>query len=463
MYSRRKFLQYSAMTSAAALAPQAMAAQNNESPNQTQGSEAQGGQAQNTQAQGGQAQGGEAAGAANPAVLPPAIAALTSWADKVTPISNDERRARIERARELMRQSKLDAVAISPGTSLDYFTGMHWGGGERLFCFVLPAKGKPFFVAPGFEHDRALEQIAQGPFAGDAEVFVWQEEESPYALVAKELRARGIATGALGVEETMKFVFADGIAHAAPQLQVESATPVTVGCRMIKSAHELALMRLANNATWTAYKAVYESIHAGMTDHEVSHLVTAAHARLGFEGDAFVAVGEYSALPHGSIQPQSIREGTIILIDGGCKVEGYESDMTRTFVLGKPTQKMNEVCEIVYRAQSAALAAAKPGVQAGAVDAAARKVITEAGYGPDYKYFSHRVGHGIGMDGHEWPYLVRGNQLRLQPHMTFSDEPGIYIRGEFGVRIEDIMTITEQGAELFTPREHSLERPFATS
>jgi Xaa-Pro dipeptidase len=239
-----------------------------------------------------------------------------------------------------------------------------------------------------------------------------------------------------------------------------SGTPVTAGCRMIKSAHEIALMRLACHVTLAAYEAVYRALHEGMTQHDVGSLIAAAYGQLGFPGEASVQVGEYSALPHGSRTPQVIREGSIVMIDDGCDVEGYQSDITRTFVLGKASDKMKTNFEIVHRAQAAALAAARPGIECGAVDAAARKVITDAGYGPDYKYFSHRLGHGMGMDGHEWPYLVRGNTTKLQPNMTFSDEPGIYIRGEFGIRLEDDMHITENGAELFTPQSLSLEDPF---
>jgi Xaa-Pro dipeptidase len=203
-----------------------------------------------------------------------------------------------------------------------------------------------------------------------------------------------------------------------------------------------------------------------MTQDTVASLIAQAHDRLGFEGGAGAQVGVYTALPHGSIQPQQIQEGTIIMVDGGCSVEGYQSDITRTFVLGKPTAKMNAVFTIVKQAQTATLKAAKPGVPLDALDAAARKVIVDAGYGPGFKFFSHRVGHGMGMDGHEWPYLVKNNMfgwekaLTLQPHMTFSDEPGVYIRGEFGVRLEDDLHITENGAELFTPQSESLEKPF---
>jgi Xaa-Pro dipeptidase len=402
-----------------------------------------------------------------PGQMPPSIAALTSMRDRATPITNDERRARIEKARRLMARHKIDAIMLTQGTSLVYFTNIHWGGGERLTACLIPAKGEPFFVCPAFEEDRAREQIARGPFGGGkADVRTWHEDESPYVLVAKGLKDRGAGTGVLGIEETTKHVWSDGVAKAAPQLKIASATPVVAGCRMIKEPHEIELMRVASQVTLKAYEAAYRAIQPGMTQNTVSDLISQAHARLGFEGGAGVQVGEYTALPHGSIQPQTIREGTIIMIDGGCSVLDYVSDITRTFVIGKPTAKMNQVFDIVKRAQTATLTAAKPGVPLEALDAAARKVVVDAGYGPGFTYFSHRVGHGMGMDGHEWPYLVRNNMfgwetaLTAQPHMTFSDEPGIYIRGEFGVRLEDDLHITEEGAELFTPQSESLEKPF---
>ena len=395
-----------------------------------------------------------------PAAQPPSIAALKSMRAQARPITADERRARVEKARKLMVDQKIDALMLCQGTSLVYFTSIRWGGGERLFSAIIPAKGEPFFVCPAFEEDRAREQIALGPFKGTADVRTWHEHESPYELVAKGLRDRGVTTGRVGVEETVDFVFSNGVARAARGLEVVSGTPITAGCRMIKDAHELELMQLASDVTLKAYEAAYKALKEGMTQNDFARLVSQAHSQLGFNGSAGVQVGEFSALPHGSITPQTVREGTILLIDGGCNVEGYQSDLSRTFVLGKPTDKMKRVFEIERRAQDAALAAAKPGVPCENVDAAARKVIVDAGYGPDYKFFTHRVGHGIGMDGHEWPYLVRGNTLPLAPGMTFSDEPGIYIRGEFGVRLEDDMVITENGARLFTPQSSSLEQPF---
>jgi len=391
---------------------------------------------------------------------PPSIARLTSQAQRATPISVEERAGRIERARALMAQDGLSALMLTGGTSLVYFTDIQWGLSERLFSVVIPVSGQAFLVCPAFEEDRAREQLAGGPLQ-DTEVLTWHEHESPYALVAGGLRSRGLGTGRIGVEETVRFVFSDGVAQAAPALDVVSGTPVTAGCRGVKDEHELALMQLANEVTLTAYKAAYEALEPGMTQGDFRGLVSLAHTRLGFSGSAGVQVGQYSALPHGSVTPQVIEEGSVLLIDGGCSVEGYRSDISRTFLVGEPTQRMREVFDVVHQAQAAALAAAGPGVEAQAVDAAARSVIEEAGFGPDYTYFTHRVGHGIGMDGHEWPYLVRGNTLRLEPGMTFSDEPGVYIPGEFGVRLEDDMFITEDGAGLFTPPSPSIDDPFA--
>lgn len=402
-------------------------------------------------------------GAAEKSELPASIAGLSSLRDQAKPITRDERTARQERARHLMATNDLDAILLTEGTSLNYFTGVRWWGGERLFAMMLPAKGAAFYVCPAFEEGRAREQLSKAPDGDRADVRIWQEDESPYQRVAQGLKDKGIATGRLGIEETVRFVFSDGIAKAAPQVKMTSATSVTAGCRMIKSDHEIELMRLASKVTLAAYEATYRAVKDGMTQEQIEHLVTAAHSKLGFSGSADVQVGEFSAFPHGSVTPQVVREGTIVLIDGGCKAEGYASDITRTFVLGKATDKMKHVFEIVHRAQSAALAAARAGVECGAVDAAARKVITDAAFGPDYKFFTHRLGHGMGMDGHEWPYLVRGNSTRLAANMTFSDEPGIYIRGEFGVRLEDDMHILADGAELFTAQSPSLENPFAAS
>ena len=392
--------------------------------------------------------------------LPTSIARLNSAKDEAKPITREERIARQEQARRLMKANHLSAILLADGTSLDYFTGIRWWGSERLFAMVLPASGPAFYVCPAFEEGRARERIAKFADAKQADIRIWQEDEDPYQRVREGLKDRSISTGILGLEETVRFVFADEVAKAAPQVTIVPATPVTAGCRMIKSDHEIALMRLAAKLTLMAYQAVYKALKPGMTQDQIADLIAIAYSRLGFSGEADVQTAESTAYPHGSAQPQVIREGTIIMIDDGCKVEGYYSDITRTFVLGKASDKMRKIFDIVQRAQSAAIKAAHLGAECQAVDAAARKVIADAGYGPDYKFFAHRVGHGMGMDGHEWPYLVRGNSLPLAANMTFSDEPGIYIRGEFGIRLEDDMHITENGAELFTPQSPSLENPF---
>ncbi len=383
--------------------------------------------------------------------------------DQATPITMDERAARQQRARELMEVNKLDAILLMEGTSLNYFTGIRWWGAERLFVMILPRTSPPLFIGPAFERDRALEQIARSPDGAKADLRVWEEHENPYTLVVQGLKDRGVATGNIGLEERIAFVFSDNLSRTLPQLRFVSATPVTAGCRMIKSEHEIALMRLASQVTWSAYQAAYLSVKEGMTQTQLSDLIAAAHKQLGFEGGADVQVGEYTAFPHGSVTPQTLSEGKIVMMDGGCSVEGYQSDLTRTFVLGKPSDKMRQVFDIVLKAQTTAVKTARPGLECQAIDAAARKVIDDGGYGPDYSHFTHRLGHGIGMDGHEWPYLVRGNTLPLAPNMTFSDEPGIYIRGEFGIRLEDDMHITSNGAELFTAQSPSLEMPFAKS
>jgi len=404
-------------------------------------------------------------GAASAGSLPPSVAALTSMRDRAKPITIDERAKRIGRAKQLMGEQKLNAIILTGGTSLTYFTGIRWGLSERLFAVVIPRDGAPFVVCPAFEKDRSREQLALGPLEG-SDVLTWQEDENPFERVAQGLKDRHVIAGRVGVEETTKFVFADSVGAAAPALRFVSASPVTAGCRMIKDAHEIELIRLAGQVTLKCYEAVFKALQPGMTQDEVSRLIDAGYERLGFPGHASVQVGEYTALPHGSITPQTIREGTIIMVDDGCTVEGYQSDITRTFVLGRATDKMKKIFDIVHQAQDAALKAARPGVPLESIDAAARKVIVDAGFGPGFKYFTHRVGHGLGLDIHEWPYLVKNNMfgwekaLTMKPGMVFSDEPGIYIPGEFGVRLEDDMYVTENGAELFTPQSSDIENPF---
>jgi Xaa-Pro dipeptidase len=408
-----------------------------------------------------------AALAAVPA-LPTSIATLRNRRAEAHPIPLAERESRLDRARSLMRANQLDAIALTGGTSLEYFTGIRWGNSERLLTFLLPQKGNPFYVCPAFEEDRVRERMTEAPAGPESKILAWQEDNDPYALVAQALREAGVTTGRLGIEERVPFVFSEGIRNAsrgtknAPRgLDLTSATPVTAGCRSIKSPAELKLMQLANDITLQVYEAAWKSLKPGMTNSDFSDLIAAAYRQTGFLGHASCQVDAWSALPHGSLKPQTIREGSIVLIDDGCTVEGYQSDISRTFVAGKPTDKMKRVFDTVHKAQLAALNAAKPGVPCQAVDAAARNVVDEAGFGPGYTHFTHRVGHGIGMDGHEWPYLVKGNTQPLQANMTTSNEPGIYLQGEFGVRLEDDIYITPDGAKWFTPQSNSLEDPFA--
>ena len=392
--------------------------------------------------------------------LPPAFDALKPLGDRVKPIRPDELQARVAHAQQLMTDSKprFEALYVTPGTTLVYYTGIHWWPSERILAFLVPRQGDPLLVAPAFEEGRLREQM-RWPM----EIRVWQEDESPYSIIEKCLAERGIRTGQVGVEATTRYVFFDGLRRAATSLDYTSGDPITVGCRAQKSAHELELMRLACSATCAVYKAVFASLREGMTQHEVSELASRGYARMGLQGEASVFFGPSSALPHGSREEQALREGVGVMIDDGTTVEGYQSDVTRVGVLSKPPEKLQRAFEIVRNAQNAALAAAVAGHECGSVDDAARKVITDAGFGPGYKYFSHRLGHGIGMDGHESPYLVRGNRTILKPGMTVSNEPGIYVVGDYGMRCEDDMVIGESGeAQLLTPGfQPSLETPIA--
>jgi Xaa-Pro dipeptidase len=377
--------------------------------------------------------------------------------DGIVPISVAERGARIENARRLMRENRMDAIYLEPGSSMFYYTGMRWGTSERMFALVIPARGELAWICPKFEEERARELITMG-----RDIRTWEEDESPYQRVAQIFRDRGLRIGRVGIEERVRFFLFDGIRQAASGLQFVTATPVTAGGRMFKSAAEIELMQRANDITIVAYKATISSMREGMTQDEFAGNCAAAFQALGVQGGIFCSFGKYTAFPHGSSTPQKVREGDVVLMDGGCSVEGYQSDITRTFVFGKPTQRQRDIWNIERKSQDAGIAAAKVGAPCEAVDAAARKVITDAGFGPDYKVpgLPHRTGHGIGLDGHEWTNFVRGNKTPIQPGMCFSDEPTIVIYGEFGIRLEDCLHITEQGPKFFTKQSPSIEEPF---
>ncbi len=377
--------------------------------------------------------------------------------DGIRPITDEERRTRIEKARRLMVENKIGAVFFAGGSSLFYFTGTRWGESERTFGMVLPARGEIARIVPAFEEARAREVIRFG-----TDIRPWEEDESPYRKIAQVLKDRSVAGGRLGLEEQVRFFVFDGIRKAAPGIELVSADPVSAACRMIKSPAEIALMQRANDITIAAYRAGLATLHEGMTQFELRNNIEAAYRALGVQGEVAVSFGKYTAFPHGSIQPQKLQPGDVVQIDDGCHVDGYQSDITRTVVFGKPTARQIEIWNLERKAQDAAFAAAKPGATCESVDAAARKVMTDFGFGPDYKVpgLPHRTGHGIGLDIHEWTYLVRGNKTRLQPGMCFSDEPMIAIYGEFGIRLEDCMYITEDGARMFTKQSPAIDQPF---
>jgi Xaa-Pro dipeptidase len=388
--------------------------------------------------------------------VPEAIRKLKPMTDGIQPITAGEREARMEKARRLMSENKLGAVVMEGGSSLFYFTGMRWPASERTFAWVLPARGEPAFIVPSGDEARAHEMVHLG-----GPIRAWAESEGPYGKIAQLLKERG-ATGRVGIEERTRFAVFDGIRKESPSLEFTSADAVTAGCRMIKSPAEIALLQRANDITIACYRAVFPTFREGMTQREVSANVAAAYRALGVQGNAMAIFGKYTAFPHGSIQPQQLREGDLVLVDDGCTVEGYQSDITRTVIFGKPTARQREIWNLERKAQDAALAAAKPGAACESVDAAARKVITDAGFGPGYKVpgLPHRTGHGIGLDGHEWTNLVKGNRTKIQPGMCFSNEPTIAIYGEFGVRLEDCMYITDAGARMFTKQSPAIDQPF---
>jgi len=373
---------------------------------------------------------------------------------RIKPITAAERLQRIEKAKQLMDENKIDAILMEGGTSLNYFSGARWGRSERLFALILPKKGEPFYIAPKLEEARAKEQT------GNAQVYCWEENESPYELIGRILKEKGLSGATLGIEETTRYFVTENIQKTIPSLKTKSGTVITAGCRSVKTAHEIELMQIANDIAAEVYKAAVKQLKPGMTESEFGRVISNAFGEFGLEGGALVLFGEASAYPHGLVKEVKLKENDIVLIDGGCSVEGYESDITRTVIFGKASDKMQINFNIVRKAQSEALKAAKPGVEAQSVDAAARKIISDSGYGPGYKYFTHRLGHGIGMDGHEWYYLVGGNKYILKAGNMFSNEPGIYIPGEFGIRLEDEMLITENGAKLLLSPQESLENVF---
>lgn len=383
---------------------------------------------------------------------------LKSITDDIVPISLDERKARIEKAQRLMAESKIDAIYLDGGTTMEYFTGIKWGNSERMMAAIIPAKGEVKYVGPHFEEERLRELMKLG-----TDLRVWEEHESPYKLVAQIFKDLGLKSGRIGMEERVRFFLFDGIRKEAPALEYVSADPITIPCRIIKSPAEIALMQKANEVTLESYKVAIAMLTEGMTQQDFSNIVSQAHSKLGARGAAFVSFGEFTAFPHGSSVPQKLKVGDVVLMDGGCSVGGYASDITRTVVFGEASKRQREVWDIEKTAQAAGFAAAKLGDPCENVDIASRKVIIDAGFGPDYKLpgLPHRTGHGIGMDGHEWGNMVLGNKQILEPGMCFSVEPTICIYGEFGIRLEDCAYMTDAGAKWFTQPSVDIDKPFA--
>lgn len=385
-------------------------------------------------------------------------AALPNLAAKAVPIGKAERMARIAKAKELMRANDIGALLIEPGSSLIYFTGVRWSRSERLTAAVLTREGEFAVVTPFFEEPSVRESLAV-----DAEVLTWNEDENPLAAVANWLGKRGLTKGRIGVEETVRYFAVDGLEKAMPGITVVNGAPVVRGCRMYKSPAEIALMQIASDITLAAYRHTAPRVEAGMTRDQVGAIMAAATAALGGRGGfELILLGEASAYPHGSGKPQMVRDGEVVLMDCGTTVQGYQSDISRTFVFGKPTARQRQVWDQMRKGQDVAFAAAKLGTPAGKVDDAVRAYYESLGWGPGYKLpgTSHRTGHGIGLDGHEPVNLVRGETTQLAPGMCFSNEPGIYIPGEFGIRLEDCFYMTDSGPKWFSEPPPSIDKPF---
>ena len=392
--------------------------------------------------------------AARAAPPPPGLASLTTGA---RPISLEERQGRLAKLRTLMRAAGVSAMIVEPGSSLDYFTGVLWRRSERTTAAVIPADGEVVIVTPAFEAPSVKETL-QVP----GEVRVWDEHESPFAVIVQALKDRGAARGPIAVEETTRFFIVDAVRQALGVATISGAGLVRA-CRTHKSPAELALMQVANDVTIAALRHVRPRVHVGMTSADIAAIMDAATLALGAPSVEFslVLLNEAAAFPHGSRQPQTVREGSVILMDCGCNLHGYQSDISRTFIHGEPSRRQRDIWNLVKRGQEVALETARPGAPCGAVDDAVRAFYAKAGFGPGYKLpgLSHRTGHGIGLDGHEPPYLVHGDATPLEVGMCFSDEPGIYIPGEFGVRLEDCWHVTPTGPKLFTGLAASIDDP----
>ncbi|MCP2605073.1 Xaa-Pro peptidase family protein [Candidatus Aminicenantes bacterium AH-873-B07] len=375
----------------------------------------------------------------------------------IKPLTPEDFEKRLNKAQRLMAKYKIDGLFLTGGTDLLFFTNVNWGRSERTFGAILNRKSEPIWICPAFERERAAERIPKSQ-----EIRTWEEYESPFKLIANIMKDLGARSGRLALGPTVRSFVLFGLKKDAPGLELVNGAIITEKCRAIKTPKEIEYMELANKITKLAYKEALKQLYEGMAPSELSDIIRNAHQCMGVKGGGWPQFGPNTAFPHGSSILRYLHKGDVVMIDGGCSVEGFRSDVTRTIVFGKPSKKQIKIWNIVKKAQSEALKAVQPGVPCEYIDQVARKVIEEAGYGPSYKYFTHRLGHGIGMDGHEYPYLVQGNKLKLQPGMTFSNEPGIYIYGEFGIRIEDCFVVTENGGRFLGGMESiAIDKPFS--
>jgi Xaa-Pro dipeptidase len=387
----------------------------------------------------------------------PEFAGLVGLCDGVPAIAPDEHLLRQDDARVALRAHGLQALVAEAGDALHYFTGVRWGRSERPLLWVLPVQGPATWVGPSFEENTLRELI--GPAAA---LRVWHEHEPPYLRVREALAALPAAAPRVGVEPTARMFVLEGLRQHVPSASFVDGGPTVRACRTLKRATELALLRRANEATKAALRAVADhGTREGMLESELAARVRLALETAGL-GDvwALVLFGPNAAYPHGTRGEHRLVDGDLVLVDAGGSLHGYRSDITRTWPFGHVTDEARRAYAAVLDAQTAALAAIRPGATCGAVDAAARAVIAAAGYGPGDRFFTHRLGHGIGLETHEDPYLVQGSQVVLAANMTMSNEPGIYVPGKLGVRIEDILAVTKDGAEVFGPRALSIEQPF---
>jgi Xaa-Pro dipeptidase len=387
----------------------------------------------------------------------PGLSALKSMTGGVKPISPAERLGRLAKVQGLMQQQKIAALLIEPGSSLEYFTGIRWHRSERTTAAVIPASGDLLIITPAFEEPSVRETL-QVP----GEVRAWDEHESPFERIVQALKDRGVTSGVLAAESTMRFFIIAGIRQVSSGYDIVPADALVRACRLIKSPAELALMQVANDITLEALRHVHGHLALGMGTSDIAALMDRATGMLGGAPEfALVLLNEASAYPHGSLTPQTIHEGSTVLMDCGCTVHGYQSDITRTWVFGQPSARQRKVWNTVKRGQEIALETAMQGVPVGQIDDAVRRYYQSEGWGPGYHLpgLSHRTGHGIGLDGHEPPYLVHGDATPLQAGMCFSDEPGIYIPGEFGIRLEDCWHMTDKGPVTFTALAKSLDQP----